>query len=302
MNETQEMYKNMFKTVIQFSADTNSICVTRAGYIAGLTQLKQVVIDIEKSEGLQGIVTTGPTETRQTLYTNLTTQFLLVTNGAAGYAASINNDTLYNNFDKSDTDVERIGLAAIEAKTAQLIIDVTPYLIPLGTDWGVTSGVMDDLANALQSYTDDFAKPRQAIVNKDTQTQTVLPPLFTLGRKIMKRTMDKAAKTLKLTQSTWYSNYSFSKELITIHHEITTVKVLVTDSVSKNPIPYAKVTSPEEHISKNADLNGSDILSPFIPGDSTLLIEASGYHSKTIPPFHIKPGETLHFDVELDPL
>ena len=296
------MYKAMFKSVVQFSADNNGICITRPGYMNGLTILKQVIKDIEIAEGKQGVVITGTTADRKTLYFDLTTLYITVTNGAAGFADSINNETLYNNFNKSDTEVAEFGFNAIEAKTAQLILDVNPYLTPLGTDWGITATVMTNLGVALQNYTDDIAKPRQAVVNRDTQTQTTLPPLFTAGRKVLKRTMDKAAKTLKSTQSTWYSDYEFSKELITIHHEITTVKVLITDSVTHLPIPYAKVSSPEEHISKNADLNGSDVLSPFIPGDSTLLIEAPGYHSKTVPPFHIKPGETLHFNIELDPI
>ena len=302
MLESQEMYKAMFKVVIQYSADTNIICGTRPGYLAGLNRLQKVVQQIEISEGTQSVVITGTTKDRKTLYADLVLAYLFVTNGAAGYADSINNNTLYDNFNKSNTDVERFGFDSIGAKTAQLILDVNPYLTILGTDWGVDATVMSNLASALSDYNTDTTTPRQAIVTRKTETKTVLPPLYTEGRKILKRTMDKAANTIKPTEAKWFNGYEFSKKLITIHHEITTIKALVTDSITKKPIVYPKVSSPEEHIDKIGDLNGSAILQPFIPGDSTLLIEAAGYHSKTVPAFHIKPGETLHFNIELDPI
>ena len=302
MKSTQEMYKAMFKVVIQYSADTNAICTTRPGYMAGLDRLTKVVKQIEISEGTQSTVITGTTKDRKTLYADLVLAYLFVTNGAAGYADSINNDTLYDNFNKANSDVERFGFDSIGAKTAQLILDVNPYLIPLGTDWGVDASVMSNLASSLSDYNDDTTTPRQAIVTRETETKTVLPPLYTEGRKILKRTMDKAANTIKPTEAKWFSGYEFSKKLITIHHEITTVKALVTDSITKKSISYPKISSPEEHIEKVGDLNGSAILQPFIPGDSTLLVEAAGYNSKTIPAFHIKPGETLHFNIELDPI
>ena len=292
----------MFTTVIQFSADTNGICSTRAGYITSLNSLQVIVKQINNAIGTQSTVTTGTTKDRKTLYDDLIIQYTTVTNGAAGYADSINNNTLFDNFSKSDSQIAAIGFDSINAKTEQLIIDVNPYLIPLGTDWGINTTVMSNLSTALSDYNDSYSLPREAIVNKDTQTQTILPPLFTSGRKVLKRSMDKAAKTLKATNAEWFSKYTFSRELITIHHEITTVKVLITDSVTTKAIPYAKVSSPEEHLSKTSDLNGSAIIQPFIPGDSTLLVEAAGYHSKTIPAFHIKPGETQHFNISLDPI
>ena len=302
METTQEMYKAMFKVVIDFSNNTNIICGTRPGYMAGLKRLEKVVLQIEESEGTQSVVITGTTKDRKTLYNNLASSYLLVTNGAAGYADSINNDTLYDQFNKTNTEVERFGFDSIAAKSAQLILDVNPYLIPLANDWGIDATVMLNLTSALSDYSADTTTPRLAIDARKTETKTILPPLYTEGRKILKRTMDKAANTIKPTESKWFSGYQFSKKLIPIHHEITTVKALVTDSITKKIISYPKVSSPEEQISKTGDLNGSAILQPFIPGDSTLLIEAAGYHSKTIPAFHIKPGETLHFNIQLDPI
>jgi len=300
METTQLMYKTMFKAVIKVSNDNPTIIATNPGYVAGLGRLVTIVSKIEKAEGKQGTVITGVTKDRKTMFNELCSAHFIVTSGAAGYADSIHSDTLYNQFNKSITQIQAFQFAGIKTATDQLILDINPYLTILATDWGITTTVLENLATKLSDYNEDFEKPRQAVVARNTQTDTILPPLYTEGRKILKRAMDKGAIILSTANTEWYGQYKGSRELITIHHNITTVKGNVIDSITKAGIPYPHISSPEEHISTIGDLNGSYVLT-FIPGDSTLLIEATAYKSKTIPVFHIKPGETLHFDVELDP-
>jgi len=292
----------MFKSVIKISDDNTPIVSTRAGYMSGLGLLRTVVIQIEASEGPQTADTTGSTADRKTKYLKLGDSFYHITSGAAGYAGFIENETLFNKFNRSRTDINDIGFDTIAGITDQLILDVTEtsLVTPL-LGWDVTVATLADLSLKLHEYRDDYSAPRDAIIDRETQTQEVLPPLYFEGLRILEKIMDKAAVTLKKTHAIWYGSYQHSRSLIGPNRQITTVKGLVTSSTTGLIIPNPKAVSSNGQTTQG-DINGSYIASHYHPGDSSITYSATGFTPKTTPLFHIKPGQTIHTDITLDPI
>lgn len=304
MTNSQSDRLDMMKEVISFIDNTNTISSTRPGLIAGKTNLNDnVVKEIEKKVGKQSSATGGAYDDKNELQEALCLQLYVVTSGTKAFAASINNNTLQEQMNYSISELRKIGDETLVPFTDDIVALVTPNLgVPL-TGFGVDATAMTNLDNARTAYSGKQSAGRDATVLKATQT-VGLPPLFTLGTKILREIMDPAAVTLKPTQSDWYNGYINARKVINTASGTTALDGDIFEAGTTTPIYNVKVTIHDIEIPTddivNSDANGHYKKVPIKRGTKTILFTHPLYKDLTLAAFIIKQGQTVTKNVFLE--
>jgi hypothetical protein len=303
MTNSQSDRLDMMKEVISYIEGTNTISSTRPGLIAGKTNLKDnVVAPIETKAGKQSSATGGAYDDKNELQETLCQQLYAVTSGTKAFAASINNNTLQEQMNYSITELRRIGDETIVPFTENMVTLVTPHLGAALTGFGVDATAMSDLDTAKTNFSGKKTAGRDATVDKATQT-VGLPPLFTLGTKILREIMDPVAATLKLTQSDWYNGYINARKVINTGGGTTALDGDVFEAGTTTGIYNASVSAIAEDGTKTVvktDVNGHYKFVPIKRGTYIITFTHPSHTDLTLAAFIIKQGQTVTKNVFLE--
>ncbi|MEO8149672.1 MAG: hypothetical protein ABI723_18685 [Bacteroidia bacterium] len=295
MTSSQSDRLDMYDATVEYVETTNAISSTRAGLMAGKNSLKTTVADIKAKAAKQGRQTGGITDDKAVLKETLALKMFAVTSGTAGYAASINNNTLKEEMNYSISELRRLKDDTIETVVANISTIVTPVLGAGLTGFGVDAAAMTAMTTAKDDYLLAKNKPREASVVKSAQTDALVP-LYVEATRICRDIMDKAAATLNATQADWYSAYQNVRKIVNTASRHTTVEGDCLEMVTNTPIYNATVTltrTGETDIIAHADINGHWKVIPIKHGVWALKATHPDYNDVTMAAFEIKLGQSV---------
>jgi hypothetical protein len=299
MTNEQSDRLDMFKAVIQFDADTTAVTSLRPAFADGITDLKDVVDDIEEATGKQSQAISGTFIDRSENKEELCQKLLIVMSGTKAYAASVGNATLEEEMNYSISELRKIkdeSLVPFADNTKTLINAVLASLAPFGVD----APKMADLATARTNFENSISLPRMAVTAKSAQTEA-LPPLFLAGKNICRKILDPIALTLKPDHAEWYNQYHNVRKIINTGKGTTSLDGVVTDQSNGNPIYNAAVKVIELDLTLNTKVDGSYDFSPIPRGTYTVSFTVSGYQVFNLAAFEIKQGQNITKNVSLAP-
>ena len=304
MTNTQSNQLNMFRTVIKHATGTAAnlaITNTIPAFAAGIGALSVKVSAIQVTSGEQDLAISGVTTGKNELKEALAVVTFSVISPTKAYAVSINDTTLEEQMNLSQTEIRdkhdnQIG------QDAQTLHGIVTPLVPALAPYGISPAIMLSWQNAINAYQLVLANPRIAVVHRATLTGELVT-LFAEANKILKKTLDPISISFKIPNPHYYEDYVKAREIIDLGKGTTTVKGKCT-LLSADGLPVYNVTVKinEQDKQTTTDVDGLFNLNPDAPATITLTLTSDTTQPLTTPPFEIKKGESIIKNFILQPI
>jgi hypothetical protein len=293
----------MFETLISYIEKTDSVSTLRPGLIAGKDKLVLKVAEIKAKAAKQSTQTGGITTDKGKAKGNLAEAMFINTTGTSAYAASKGDNTLKEKVNYSISDLKKLSDDMIIDVAVNLDEIINKVLDAELAGFGVDSDTLKDMMDAKDLFANAKNKPREAIVERSTQTEALVP-LFKEGDDLIHDVMDPVALTLKKDHADWYIEYHNSGKIINTGTRHTTTEGDVLVQGTQAPIYNALVTltsidNPEVKI--HTHVNGHWKVIPIKHGVWSLQVTHADYDEMHIAAFEIKQGENVIKNITMVP-
>lgn len=315
MTNSQEIRLMMCITVDEYCNQYPSITKKLPLFDENRTVLSGTIREITTMSTQQKVDRTGGASDKKHLAATLITLVADSARKQTAFAKLTNNlpllaevnipESSFRNF--SDTDLRDYS---------QIIYDRGQANIDSLAGYGITAGSQAALLSAIEAYGAALAKPRLGTTVTRQATQR-LEQLFKQAYAALEK-MDAAVEIVRLTESSFYSGYRTARKLVNTGSGSLTLKGMVTDSTTGEPLKGVTVSfcpecaqdtaataangissiKPEVVLTKvTADKGGFNIKS-LPSGVYRVTLSKAGYRD-TVVTVAVTPGELNDLNVEL---
>jgi len=239
MNAIQRSELGMGMTVRDYLAPYSAITTQLPMLAANVTIVQTTITQIQAIAELQDFEKTGIADTKRQLKDALVA---LADDGSrklTAYAKFTGNMVLLKEIKISETELKRQADADLKTK-AQEIYDRAQANVAALATYGITAASQTALLNAINAFNAAIPKPRLGIDERKQATQQLVVLFDTMNAAL--GNIDAAVAIVKNTQPVFYKGYVTARKVIRTGSNTVSVKGLVTDAATGEPIKGVTVT------------------------------------------------------------
>lgn len=211
MNDKQENYLSMFKTVLEVCKQNialispiTALDTAFANFTGKVNQINDVVMQ-------QTLQIEGVAEDKAALKNRLAHVASIVAQVVKAYAVSINDNTLKQEVNFSESELQRSRDVSIKMHCQTIYNLANTNLVALA-DFGITPAIMSDLGAALADYEAKMVFPTVARDNRAVATYN-LAALIGEANDLLKLQMDPNMRIFELSKPDFYKLYRNARKI-----------------------------------------------------------------------------------------
>lgn len=271
------MYNVTLKVLDKNSAQVGTI----AALALAKSKFASAVQTIRLARQVQEPTTKGKTTDKQVFKENLANEAHVISSGIQAYAASIDDNDLYQTMNYS-----RSTLLATEdedlPQKCNNILDAANDLIANLSDFGITALQLTEFDTAITEWETETTLPRVAISERVAATQS-LPELFKKADAILKKQIDKLMEKFRTADPNFYATYKAARKIVNAGHGKLTSTVIgkTINAVTQMGVEGVRVEDPDTGIFAITDASGVFELPKVPHGETELLCTLEGFEVTT---------------------
>ena len=301
MNKTQIAKQNRNKG-LELIIDENSLVWSGTPAFKDIydMEFKPCVTDIDQAHERQKAAITGIAVDKRNKKSAMVEESLRVAGAGKAYAQAINDQTLFNKLDYSES--ELFGTGSVSSRNrCQIILDqataVAASLIP----YGITSLV--PLTDKIAAFNLFISAPKNARALVKTATQD----LITLTKKadlLLKRKLTPLMELFRVSAPQFYSDYHNNLTIDNIKTIFTELRITFRDKDTQQVLEGVKAVAKgdENEYELISNSNGIADEKQIKPEIYDLTFELPGYQKMELDNKRVKLGQKLELEVELVPV
>jgi broad-specificity NMP kinase len=212
MTTNQENKLTMCRAVITYLNQHETMLNGLPHFTECFTQLKDLVNQIEENKKNQETQITGITKQKNEWRDKLIELAGEIANKVKVYAIFAKNTILKEEVDYKDTDLRKVANNVLKDR-AQIIYDKALENMAQLADYRVNQELLDNLAEAIQKFTDAMPNTRVSQVSKKGTTIN-LKNAFAEIDDLLKQRLDGLLLILKKDEAQFYTGYSNARIII----------------------------------------------------------------------------------------
>ena len=254
--------------------DNKSNFDKNAGFIKIHQSLKDKITDAKTAQSLIVLPTTGVTIDKATARHTLDARVDILVGNVTSFALSTGNNTLYNAYYHSTSELQYMTGTKIVSFTTALLKEIDTNNADYLTV-GLDVNDVKACTTALDVFSSFLTAPRNAItkhaaLNSDAHDKVqLLKPVL--------KEIDAFMRPFKSKNPTFFNTYTNSRKIVDPASSPTKATVLVKDSVTGAPIPGATVSTPDKKHTAITDMNGIAHFDTITHGTTIFEAVANGY-------------------------
>ncbi len=240
MRNSQEDYLNMLYTLKAIIDKYNSTWAANTVFANTYGLVTAKIPLIEQNRDAQMVTSKGITTDKNVKRSALTDKALFLVNRIQSYAKTTANNDLYESVHYNQSMFYKGRDTDIAGYCDTIIAKANANLTALAT-YGVTAALVTDLQTTLTAYAGYIAKPRSVKAQTKNATEN-LAVLFKDANDILTTRLDLDIEMFKTSKPDFYSQYHTARAIISTSGSATSVKGVVTDKASGEPIKNVTLT------------------------------------------------------------
>lgn len=309
MTNKQESHLNMYLSVRDFLNQNATLVGALPNFPATVTTFQNSITQIQQTAELQEIDKSGIVTNKKQLRATLVTQAVDVARRVAAYATFVNNSTLLQEVNYTESDLNKSSDEKLKNRT-QIIYDRANTNLAALATYGVTAPILTALLNDITAYNTAIPKPRLGIT--ETKQATDQLALLFDGAESSLNKIDMLIETLRISQPNFYVGYSEVRMIVNTGIGSIALKALATEIGTAIPIKGVTFSFvPDMKLMKAVNGNGhSQIVKitadkgmfhiKHMPeGTYQVTVTKPGYKDKVVT-VSVANGEMTELDVELE--
>jgi hypothetical protein len=177
-----------------------------------MTEVDAAIAAIADADKKQTAPTTGAAEDKATVRHEYEDQILLIADQLASLAAKKKDAVLESQVELSLATLDKLSAELLEAAGKRVSGLATANLAALA-DYGITAADVTDLDNLTAKFHGAKTAPREAVVDRKKQTDT-LPGMIANLRSILRRQLDRQMTTFKRSNAEFYAGYLAARVIV----------------------------------------------------------------------------------------
>ncbi|MGE0079429.1 MAG: carboxypeptidase-like regulatory domain-containing protein [Bacteroidales bacterium] len=281
MTNPQESRFGMINTVLEFGDRNQPIVSQLPQYTENHEKLKALSGDISIASEQQRIDTKGSTADKNHLADTLITLVADCARKLTAYAKLSNNLTLLGEVNMAESTFRHLSNTALH-DYSQIIYDRGQENFEHLAEYEITTESQAALLLSIQRYGESLVKPRLNTTLTRQATKR-LEVLFEKANAVLEN-MDAAVGIIRLSQPNFYNGYRTARKVINVGTRSLTLKGIVTDSVSGEPLKGVTVQFCPECESNTAETaaNGINNIKPEVVL-TKITAQKGGFNIKSLP-------------------
>ena len=278
MDSLQKSKLSMSMATRDYLLLNTTITTPLPNFTANFTTFQSTITQIQAIAELQDFEKTGIADSKTQLKASLCSLSADYSRKMVAYATFTNNAVLLKEIKISESELKRLADADLKTKAQELYDRAQSNLAALAT-YGIAAATQTNLQTAITAFNASIPKPRLGIDEKKQATQQLLVLFKTLDSSL--ENIDLAIDIVRLTQVNFYNGYKTARKIIITGTTTLSVKGLVTDSITGEPVKGATIEfSPAEAVMMMTKTEKS-VVSPIIVTKKTA--EKGGIQVKSLP-------------------
>jgi len=308
MNKTQESRFNMYLATVDFSEQNATFLGPLPNFSENLIILKGINDQIYIYGGEQGLNVSGTTLAKKDLRINVENLAADSARKAMAFATVTKNQILFQEINYSLSDLQRMPDTVL-AETTTIIHDRIEVNLPAMIGYQVSTASQQELLQANNAYKASLSTPRIIKVSQKVATAKLVE-LFKTGDAVLKE-MDAVVEIIRSTDADIYLGYKSARRVIETGTGTMSVKGLVTDVQTGEPIKGAVISfwpdgdatktyaADEASLVKKTAEKGGFYVSTMPAGTYRVTLQKIGYAEQTLT-VYVNDGELTAVDVKLE--
>ena len=205
MTAIQESKLNMFRTVETHIGDNAAIIADSPAFQTAFNKIKANNAAIQSAAQQRSASLTGIAADKSNLKQTLAKLAATIAGAVFAYAAAEKNQTLKQEMNISVSKLQRARDEEL-APRCQMIHDRAETNLAALTDYGINAAQLKNLQTAINNYSAETMKPRQAVSTRKT-TRANLAALFRENDDILKNQLDKLIELYRADHPDFVNTY-----------------------------------------------------------------------------------------------
>ena len=241
MNKKQEAYNSMAHKTIGEMNRHNDIWKDNKIIVDTVANIEKFFVEIEETNARQNRKTEGLTQKKNEFRKklNITTDVFLGI--FRSYAKTTGNSELYENSDKSISEIKKIKDTEIMVLVNTTKIYASKHLDDL-TDYGMTEKMISDYGKEADGFINYLTAPQEIIAERKTATEH-LKKLFKQLDEQLTEYLDNHMMQFKTKEPQFYSDYENARIIYDDPTISKSIMGTVTDEETNEPLQYVVVTA-----------------------------------------------------------
>ncbi len=307
MNKKQENRFGMYLAAVDFCEKNTAITTPLPNFSTNLTSMKTTCGRIHLIVETQAADISGTTAGKNDYRENLVVLGADTARKLMAFAKLSKNQKLLKEISYTESDLRHLPDTVL-SDTAKLIYDRAQANLTALASYQVTAESQAALLQAITDYKQALAAPRTEKVSQAQATKE-LADLFVAGDEALAN-MDAVVEIVRLTEPNFYAGYKLARKIIESGNRKMSVKGLVTDVLTGDPIPGVVIsfwpdgdvtklvaTGDASLVKKTAE-KGGFYVSSMPAGTYRVAVQKAGYAEQTLT-VYVNDGELTLVDVKL---
>ena len=312
MNAIQRSELGMGMAVRDYLALYSAITAPLPTLTANVTVLQTTILQIQAMAELQDFEKTGIADNKQQLKGTVVMLAADASRKLTAYAMFTGNTVLLKEIKIGESVLMHQADADLKTK-AQEIYDRAQANVAALATYGITAASQTALLNAINAFNAAIPKPRLGIDERKQATQQLVVLFETMDRAL--KNIDAAVAIVKNTQPVFYKGYETARKVIGTGSKTVSVKGLVTDAATGEPVKGVTVTfaldggtpevarsakagaQPAAVTKKTAEKGGLQVKS-LPTGTYTVTLRKAGYADEVVT-IYVNDGEMTVLNVSI---
>jgi hypothetical protein len=301
MTARYEAKLSMYNAVLTHAEANPTITSTVPAFATQVTTLRSIYNDLVAAAQSEVQNITGVTMDKAQVRKAATDLALQVSAAVYSFAAATSNNTLKEQMNFPPSSFARLRDEMVVPICNNIHNAATAHQASL-VPYGVSNGLLSDLADATEEYAAVIATPRNAVTQRTSYSET-MKNLFKDADALLKLQMDKVALQFKAANPEFYTAYKQNRIILDAATSATQVTGTVTDSETGQPVANVTVQVVDEPYTTTTNATGEYVLKVPVPGTYTIAFTVlAGYNNKTQTAVVVTLGQTTTLNTTLVPL
>ena len=294
-NQINEL--NMDEAVLQVLNANTSVWSSNVVVSNSIATFTSHVNAINANDTAQKTSTAGTTLSKNNARLDMATAAIALANAGKAYANDTGNVILFDAMNHTQTEIVRAADTDADDICQNIHDNLLPYIGSTGA-YGATAVDLTNLQNLINTYSGLIGKPalQKSIVTTATIT---LVQHFAAANALLKKQLDPLMAQYKITNATFYNQYTAVREINDIGHRHTvTITGFIYDNTNHALAGATVHLAPSNSITKITKATGQYKFTRLHTGAYTIKISATGFVSQT-KNLTITENKTEHIDFTL---
>ena len=212
MRQDDDDITTMFETTLEFLEIKKNIWKGRPAFLRAVTRAQAGTAEIRGRSGKQQAPTEGVTEDKEQVRGALEEILSVVADQLAALAEETENAELAAKVELNRSVIDRLSARDLNL-AAERVLEATAQNLAALADYGITAAEQTELAGAAELFANKKEKPRQAIVGRQVETQSI-PGAINTVRSIFRNQIDKMMTGFKRTEPDFYKGYFAARIIV----------------------------------------------------------------------------------------